>query len=248
MGPTFSPEAFDDRYLVRQPNEVLRILKQIVKERTWVNLRLTGDKTTLSVLLDVDVTSGHFLYSLGRDRDNIQAILNCSRIRFDAKLRGAPVSFSTASSAMAMFEGSPALRSPLPQDMHYVQRREYHRTTLPGTYTCCARLEDGSAVSLGMEDISLGGVGLHSTSVLPERLPLGSLLPDAVLDFREMGKLELTLKVVSHKKVDHPDHKGYLFGCRFVHLPMSKETIVQRLVFSFEQFNRAQASNLHRVR
>jgi c-di-GMP-binding flagellar brake protein YcgR len=230
-------EESDDLFRVTQPGEVLRLMKGIQREQSFVTLALPQGRKVTTMVLDVDSGAGHFLYDSGRSREETQAVLSAGRIHFRSTFRGVPVRFTTPSSSEASFDGSPALRSPLPVDMLYLQRREHFRTKFLRSYGCTARLANGQPITLDMKDISIGGVGLQSDSVTPEMLPVGSML-EANLNFLELGKLEVTLLVTSYRRSENQGRVIHLYGCHLWQLSRSKEAIVQKLVFSLEQLNR----------
>jgi flagellar brake protein len=91
---------------------------------------------------------------------------------------------------------------------------------------------------LNIQNISLGGVRLQSNTVSPDKLPIGSLLQRARLDFLELGALEVTIRVVSHWKSENEGIRNYLYGCQFQQLPQGQDTAVQRLVFALERLDR----------
>jgi c-di-GMP-binding flagellar brake protein YcgR len=137
-----------------------------------------------------------------------------------------------------VFGGGPAFRSPFPTDLQYLQRREHYRTKVIRPAACTATLANGTAISLKMSDLSLGGVRLQSGNVGPDLLPVGTVLQDAVLDFMEMGKVEVTLKIASQQRIDYEGIATYFYGCHIEKLPRSKEAAVQKLVFALELLNR----------
>ena len=232
----------DDLYRVTEPDDILRLMRSIQRERQLVVITLPAGHKMLTTLLNIDEALRSFIYDVGRDRKETRAVLSTSRVHFSATLNGVSVSFTTPPPVETDFDGSPAFLSSLPLKMQHVQRREYFRIKSHGAYRLSARLTDGTAVSLNLRDLSFTGAGLQSTTIPPEQLPVGTLLRDAVLDFLELGKVDgVTLMVTSHQKVIENRLPTHLYGCRFEQLTRSKDTILQKLVFSLEQLNRAQS-------
>jgi flagellar brake protein len=225
-------------YLVAQPNEVLRIMQAIQQEKSFVTMSLPAHPKVLTVFLEVDENAGHFLFDVGRNREETQAILSTRKIHFSASLNGVAVRFTTPTPTETVFGGGPAFRSPFPTDLQYLQRREHYRTKVIRPAACTATLANGTAISLKMSDLSLGGVRLQSGNVGPDLLPVGTVLQDAVLDFMEMGKVEVTLKIASQQRIDYEGIATYFYGCHIEKLPRSKEAAVQKLVFALELLNR----------
>lgn len=237
-----------ESYQVTEPDDVLRMLRSVQQGRQLVVMMLPDGRRILTTILTVDADLRNFVYDSGRDLQETQAVLSASRLRFSTTRAGVPLRFTATAPVAVDFKGAPAFLSPLPVTMQYLQRREYFRTRDLQRYGCSARLKDSTTVSLKLKDLSLGGAGLESTSMTPEQLPVGSLLRDAVLDFRELGRLDgVSLMVLSHKKTVVHGVSTYLYGCRFEPLPAGKTSILQRLVFSLEQLHRARNQENDRV-
>jgi c-di-GMP-binding flagellar brake protein YcgR len=233
-------------HLVVEPKEVLRILQDLQKEQTFVTILLPHGQKVLTVLLEVDEKSGYFLYDIGRDHAETQALLSMRQLHFISALSGVTVRFTTPTPTETMFGGAPAFRSPFPADLQYLQRREHYRSKVILPAVCNGKLANGTAVSLQMSDLSLGGVRLRSGSITPDVLPVGTVLKDAVLDFMELGKVELTLTVASQQTTQYEGISTYSYGCHIEKLPRSKEAAVQKLVFSLELLNRPNRQSMMR--
>jgi len=244
---TMSLQESDDLYRITELDDILRLMRSIQRERQLVVITLPSGQKILTTLLNIDEDLHNFVYDVGRDRQETQTVLSTSRVHFSTNLGGVSINLTAPPPVETVFDGSPAFLSPLPLKMQHIQRREYFRTKAHPSYLLSARLTDGTAVSLNLRDLSFTGAGLQSTTIPPERLPVGTLLRDTVLDFLELGKVDgITLMVTSHQKVMDKGLPTYLYGCRFEQLPQNKDTILQRLVFSLEQLNRAQARDKNR--
>jgi len=246
MAPDNLLKESNDSFRATGSSDIVQILQDIERGHKLVTLTLLGGLKILTVILEVDGKSGHFVYDTGRTREETHAVLATEMVQFSADLRGVSVRFTTPAPVETEFKGGRAFRSPFPLNLLYVQRREHFRTTFIRPYVCTARLVDGTAVKLNMKDISVGGVKLESTRVSPESLPVGTLLRDAEMDFLGLGKVEVSLLIASQQTVIEQGRPTYLYGCRFEHMSMDKEATVQRLVFSLEQSNRPRSSSTTR--
>jgi flagellar brake protein len=227
----------EDPCILTARGDIERIIKELIKAKTSVTVGMTGGKKMSSMILDMDPKSGHFIYEAGME-DLVKAIVSSPKVFFDASLRGVTVKFAVTSASTTTFENGPALRSAFPPDMEYRQRREHFRTMFPRPYTATVKLTDGKPGVLDLKDISVGGVGLSSMAISNDMLAPGSIV-DASLDFDKLGKLDVSLKISSHRKVEHRGKFTHLFGCSFYNLSRARETILQRLVFQLDQLNRA---------
>jgi flagellar brake protein len=234
-----TPEA-QDTQRITATMDVIRLLEDIQREHRPVVLVLPRGSKVVTILLDVDEASGQFVYDVGRNHAETQAILSAGRMRCTAQIRGVSVHFAAVAPVETVFAGAPAFSSPLPSEMLYLQRRRHYRANVRLTrhYPCIIRSADENELSLNIQNISLGGVRLQSNTVSPDKLPIGSLLQRARLDFLELGALEVTIRVVSHWKSENEGIRNYLYGCQFQQLPQGQDTAVQRLVFALERLDR----------
>jgi c-di-GMP-binding flagellar brake protein YcgR len=200
-GPSDSFERGEDAFGVTDPSEMVTLLKEIQAEKKLVILLSSGLKLAATIL-DIDSSSGQLVFDAGRDEQEIEAILAAEKLPFLAYIRGVSLRFSVPKPVETAFVGGPAFCSPLPVEMLYLQRRRFYRASirLNRAFPCLVCLPDRTQLFLNIQDISVGGVRLQSNTVAPQQLPVGTVLPGAVLDFLEMGKLEMTLRVVSHAK------------------------------------------------
>jgi c-di-GMP-binding flagellar brake protein YcgR len=182
--------------------------------------------------------AGHLLYDIGRSHAETNAVLETANIHFNSVLNGVTVRFIVPTAVETVFEGGPAFRSPLPVALQYLQRREHFRTKVIRPAMCTAKLPDGTPLSLKIDDLSIGGARLQSSTISPQILPTGSLLKDVVLDFNDLGKVEVNLSIASHQTIEHEGLATYFYGCHMEQLTRAKETQVQKLVFALELLNR----------
>lgn len=230
----------DDPHCIRMPSEILGLLRNILRGQRPILLTLQKKLRIPTVLLDVDEDSGHFIYDHARTPEEARAVLSSSRIFFNTTLDGVTVRFAAPAARETAFAGAAAFFSPFPAEIHYQQRRQHYRAKIKilQPYRCTARLPGGAAIQMQMDDLSLGGTNLRSTAIPPEMLPNGTLLPGAVLDFLDLGKVEVKLRVVSHRRMENDGLPIYFYGCQFQALPRANEALLQRIVFSLELLGR----------
>lgn len=237
MAPTSPIKEKEDPCILTSSSEIERIIKAMQKSQSFVTVGMSGGKKMSSMILDVDGKSRQFVFEAGRE-DEVAAVVSSPKIFFYSTLRGVSVRFSVTSASMTTFEGNPAMRSPLPSSMEYLQRREHFRATINKPCTATVKLPDGKPAVLDMKDISVGGVGLSSMTITSEMLQPGSLV-DANLDLAELGKMDVTLKISTHRKVENRGRFTHIFGCSFYNLARDREIHVQQLVFELDRQNRA---------
>lgn len=229
-------EAKEDACLITSSLEIEHLLKDLRKARSFVTV-VTGDARNISsVILDVDGTGCQFIYHAEQEEE-LAAVLASPTVYFHSTLRGASVRFAVTSASRIIFQQDPALRSPIPNRIEYLQRRSHFRPPFYQSYTSTVKLPNGKPALLDVIDISMGGVALSSATITAETLPPGSVL-HANLDFAELGKLDVTLKVISHRPVERQGKFIHQYGCAFHNMAGNHETRVQQLVFKLERLNK----------
>jgi c-di-GMP-binding flagellar brake protein YcgR len=237
MGTASRIEEQEDACILTSSGEIARIIKDMQRSQAFVTVGLMGGKKMSSMILDIDTSSREFVYEAGHE-DDVRTVLASAKIYFYARLRGVSVRFAVTSAATTTFEETPALRSPFPVEMEYLQRRENFRTILVKPFAATLKLPNGQLVVLDLKDISAGGVGLTSMTIAADTLQPDGIF-DANLDFAELGKMDVTLKISTYTKLEHNGRFTHRYGCAFQNLARDKETKVQQLVFKLDQLNRA---------
>ncbi len=199
MGPASPTKEQEDPCILTSSSEIERIIKDMQTAQTFVTVGLSGGKKMSSMILEADGKTRHFVYEAGRE-DEVAAVISSPKIYFYSTLRGISVRFSVTSASMTTFEGNTALRSPMPANLEYLQRRERFRAIINQSCTATVKMPDGKPAVLDLKDISVGGVGLSSMTVTSETLKPGSVV-DANLDLAELGKMDVTLKIGTYRKV-----------------------------------------------
>jgi c-di-GMP-binding flagellar brake protein YcgR len=237
MGPASPIKEQNDPSIITSSLEIERVIKDLQRSRSFVSVSMSGGKKMSSMILEVDGKSRQFVYDAGRE-DELAAIISSPKVYFSSALRGVPVRFSVRSASVTTFEGNPAVRSPIPADMEYLQRREHFRATVNKSCTATVKMPDGRPAVLDLKDISVGGVGLSSMTITSETLQPGSVV-DANLDFAELGKMKVTLKISTHRTIENQGRFTHMYGSCFYNMSRNEETKVQQLVFKLDQLNRA---------
>jgi c-di-GMP-binding flagellar brake protein YcgR len=242
MGPASTIQEQKDPGIVTSSVEIERVIKDLQRSRSFVSVSMSGGRKMSSMILEVDGKSRQFIYDAGRE-DELAAILSSPKVFFSSALRGVPVRFSVRSASMTTFEGNPAVRSPIPADMEYWQRREHFRASVNRSCTATLKMPDGKPVVLDLRDVSVGGVGLSSMTIPSETLPPGSVV-NASLDFVELGRMEVTLKISTHRTIENQGRFTHVYGSAFCNMSRIEETKVQQLVFKLDQLSRANKNPL----
>ena len=88
-----------------------------------------------------------------------------------------------------------------------------------------AKRRDRNDFVLDVHDLSARGIGLRSSYVTAQAMPVGTVLPAAVLDFRSYGRLQVDLRVVFSRSVQGMDGMVNHFGCYYVDLDQARQSL-----------------------
>ncbi|MFT4063135.1 flagellar brake protein [Paraburkholderia sp.] len=224
----------------RNPLEIGVQLRNLVNRGDFLTVEYAGGQL-VTRLLDVDVRERTFTFDWGALSEQNQGLLAAPRCQFHASPDGVRVDFSTAMPRETRFEGLPAFEADFPDVLFYVQRREYFRVATPilDPYVCTGRLPAGDTFRFEVHDLSLGGLGLHTTDERVAELPMGARLMDCQFALGSFGRLSLDLQLVSHRAIALPNGtQRYQLGFRFLALPGSAENTLQRVITQLEMKRR----------
>ncbi len=216
--------------------EIESIIRGLQKAQSFVTVGVNDGWKMGSMILEVDGKNRQFIYDAGL-QDQAEVLLSSPRVFFYSTLRGAGVRFYVRSATAITFEGHPALRSPMPETLKYMQRRDNFRVPVNRLFQAIVKLPESEPAVLDLKDISVSGVGLSSPAIQTGMLPLESVV-DASLDFAELGRLDVTLKIMTHRKVEMRGLSTHFYGCSFCNVDHKIEGKLQQLVFTLDQQNR----------
>jgi len=234
--PDLAATVTDDRYRLTHAAQIGTVLRDLGGQRCLLNVRTRDGRQFVTTILRVDPAGRTFVLDWYRDAAACEALLASDESAVSGLLRGVPVSFSIGTPAATRIDGHPAFVASFPAQLHYLQRRRHFRarTLVTRGYCCEIRLPDAVPFLLDIADLSLSGVGLRSRTVTSAHLPVGTTVAKCLLDFREMGRLELGLQVVGHWLVGGTDAAVHHFGCAFLAPHGRLENRLQQMVFAIE--------------
>lgn len=235
MNIRFSEEDLE-RCTLTNPHEIAFQIKSMIKrcDRASVTFQ-EGHQSFLTILLDVSSKDGLFYFDISGSQEINQAFVKADSCTFSAVADGIRIQFTTRNCRETRHDGAPAFAAPLPQSLLRLQRRDTFRLQLPSTnpYTCRIRRGTPAEELLAVYDISVGGIGIMANKEIKlERL---DLLPNSWLDLHETGMIRCTLEVRYVAPIDGLTGKPlWHMGTRFVDLPQSDETLIQRFMARIE--------------
>jgi c-di-GMP-binding flagellar brake protein YcgR len=236
--------AMSDDFRITHPKVIGDVLRQLMKRRDF--LTVEGNNRPFRILthvLDVNQPGGYFIFDGSTEPAHNRYLQESQENYFSASQDGVSIQFVSGQVEADEFEGSFAFRSPLPESLHRMQRREFFRAAAPlvESYRCMAILPDERKISWDIVDLSLDGLGLRSKDPTLSEMPLGTLLSDAILDFGKRGRIETDLRITNLRNIRSPSNPVYRIGCRFERFPRSKEQEFQRMITYLELARRGRA-------
>lgn len=127
---------------------ICAILRDLQKNDTAVMVTHARGQF-ISRILDVMPETNQFIFDFGSvEHENILA-LAANQITIIAEPTGAKIEFACHKLQEVHYLSLPAYRSPLPEQLYFIQRREYFRINIPQwpAYYCTGKFSDGSKFS-----------------------------------------------------------------------------------------------------
>jgi c-di-GMP-binding flagellar brake protein YcgR len=249
------PDHFPD-YLVRDPGEIMLMLKRMKQHRVLLNVHIEGG-TYRFVSAVLDCGPGGLLLDVSPDEWlNTHAIaaefLTCS-----AQLQGVRVQFELRNVASTTYDALPALFAPPPESMLRLQRRETFRMSVPMSNPVLCQItvypaadsEENPSGTNGkppapvvvrprVADISMNGVAIvFEADALP--VSVGMELTDCLISLPESESAKVRLKVRNlHQTTNPKGGRSVRAGCEIVDMPGRFAVLIQRYIFKIERDRR----------
>jgi len=226
-----------DEFRLSHPKEIVWMLRQFAIEKDFLSVAFgRHGQRIISHVLHVDEGNGVFLFDYGAGDIDNRILLDSQEILFSGMLDGIHVRFLCGQPEPHFYDGLSAFKVALPKSLYRIQRRQHFRVEMPiaDPFICSATLPDQRRIDFNIVDLSLTGVRLRPTDTSLGELAIGATLTDAVLDFRDLGKVESDLNIVHVQSNQNFSDPIWHLGCRFAALLKAKEPEVQRLITYLE--------------
>lgn len=230
----------NERYKVRHPTEIERILRGIVHERALVTAYGNNETDFLvTTLLGVDTRERVMYLDCGGDERLNARLLGSPQVTFSCTHDHVKVQFSSQRLERVMLDGAPAFRARLPGELLRFQRREYYRLLTSITNPVKCQIPFGeSQMEATVIDISLGGVGLLA---FPngKTVKVGESYHNCHLTLPDSGTYPVSMCIRATFDVTLKNGtRSRRVGCQFIDLPSSVETEIQRYIIRVERERR----------
>jgi c-di-GMP-binding flagellar brake protein YcgR len=229
-----------DRYMVRNPAEVRRILRNVMHEKTLLTACTEdGKHCILTSILGVESERNSLYLDRGPDAPMNARLTTGKGVTLSTQHERVRVQFSVPPFTNVDYDQGPAFRVPLPAQLLRLQRREYYRliTSVVNPIKCLIETAQGTLESTVI-DISIGGVGILAYQ-RGFQLDMGKVYNGCRLNLPDAGQFTVSLNVRSVFDIVLKNGRhSHRAGCQFIDLPGSLETDIQRYIIRMERERR----------
>lgn len=214
-------------YLLQDAADIESILRELERQNSPMTMRLAaGGESVVTRLVAVALAHDIFIHADDADGSGTRYMPG-DLLCFDGALDGAGVRFVTNVARIGVSPWPAALAAALPTCVAFFPHRKFIRIGMQPAEPCVVRAKrrDGNDFVLDVHDLGARGIGLRSAYVSLQALPVGTILPGAVLDFRSSGRLLVDLRVVFSRNVQGPDGAVNHFGCYYVDLDQARQSL-----------------------
>jgi len=243
MGQTHpfpEPDSPDlEPFMVYSRIEIVAMLRQL-GERSNLTTCYFDQHAGFAVttLLAVNPEFEEVVFDAPSEEPALRRLLTTETLVFVSFVDQIKLQFRARKAEATLFDGKPAFRVRLPQEVLRMQRRDFFRVRTPIAKPAICLVphsveQQGRDASRTYEklkvlDLSVGGVAVLT---YPEKFALaaGQLLHDCYLDLPGIGQLAISLKIRHVDTVDS-DEQARRCGCEIVQLPPQARMMLQRYV------------------
>lgn len=234
------PRGVDPELLVRSPHEVAGHLREMARHRVPVTLYYGAqDAFCVTTLLAADV--GQAVLDIPQDAAIRRAVTAAPSITCVAFVDAVKTQFSVDGAPRPVeWEGGPALRIPLPGALLRLQRRNTFRVRTPKATppVCEMPIAGADALRFELSDLSVGGAAFVAT---PDgaALEAGMRIEGCRVILPGHGEFGATVELRNLTPLPGEEPPRVRLGCRFVDLPGTVESQIQRYINDVQRARRA---------
>lgn len=226
-------------FWIQSPLDIRQQFKLLGKRSERIRLWYGPSESIVSLVLDIS-PSGDIMLDIGPDARSNQRLLQASSVVMHGNLDGVDLKCLLGPMRESAHEGLPAFTCELPKRLHRLQRREYHRVSIPvGLAVKCEipqQLKSADPLNsprqaVHLIDISLGGVAFEETQGSSLALSTGTVLPNCRLQLDDMGVVNVDMEIRYTSEIH--TRSGQVrrkVGCMFKRLSAGGENLIQRFI------------------
>jgi len=228
-----------EKYLLHSRGEIIQKLRMLAKDRCLISAHFNaGQDSLITAVIDVLKEKELLVLDYGNNEKVNQKLLNAERVVFKAQHHGITAQFSAKNIIKAKLKGQPVFAISLPEDLLWVQRRDYYRIRVPlgMPIECHHTDENGETRIYTVIDLSSGGIALSDPDYhFDLEDAAGTVLQDCRIILPEFGKGLVSLEIRNQLPLKFDDPAaGQRIGCSFVSISADFETHIQRYIHHIE--------------
>lgn len=226
-------------FWIQSPLDIRQQFKLLCKRGERIRLWYGPGESIVSLVLDI-TQSGEMVLDVGPDARSNQRLLTAHAVVMHGNVDGVDLKCTLGPMRETVHDGLAAFTCALPKRLHRLQRREYHRVSIPvGLAVKCeipqsikpADTLHAPRQAVHLIDISLGGVAFEETPGSSLTLSMGMVLPNCRLQLDDMGvvNVDMEIRYLSdiHTRSGQVRRK---VGCMFKRLSAGGENLIQRFI------------------
>ncbi|PKO55168.1 MAG: flagellar brake protein [Betaproteobacteria bacterium HGW-Betaproteobacteria-21] len=231
-----------EQYLLHGRRQVRQLLQELIDGHALISAHPSpGKNSFLTALITLSDNDDWLFFDVSQDPVINRHCLQADQLICATEFEKIRIQFSLSRITEAQLEGRAAFAAPVPDTLLRLQRREYYRLHVPLAHGLVCRLPaEGEAplrprIEARVLDISAGGLALHLPSS-DTGLSIGCTLQDCrlTLPLGEPLSVELEVRNISRQN-GRNGSETLRIGCRFVDLPPTADTQIQRYIFRTER-------------
>ncbi len=238
---TQSKNAVDDygQYHVENPFQMCSILKGLITKPDVITAYYDNsmENFILTSVICVDVKKRNFILDISSDLKRNELFIKSERVTCKTKCKNVQVEFSIKSLKAIKYNDEDAFLCDLPQNILYLQRRDYYRMDIPmgDTVTCRISESNGRAgMSVNLVDISSGGIGLNEYNLSTSH-DLFERSDHCEIDLGEIGSITFDLELRNKRILKLKSNREVLrLGYKFIDLETPDNAKIQRYIHSVD--------------
>ena len=178
--------------------QILALLEQIRSNHNLVAVHIMGHEGEYnSAILKLDPEAGYLVFDELAPAAGNKKLDPGSRVRVTSRNKGVQTRFDATVTDLGEYQGLPFFRTTLPEEIQYIQRREYYRIPIPVDEHVTAQLMTDNNILLNADvsDLSVGGCNLRLRSRPAFRLGRGMVIPRCFITLPEEEKIITSLEI-----------------------------------------------------
>jgi len=218
---------------------MIRVLRELARSPQVVSAYFDdGREFIITSLLGIDSEHNKMLLDYGPDDELNRRLIAAGEAVLVANPDNVRVQFKAEDIRRFDYQGEPAFVATMPASIIRIQRREFHRLSIPiGSRLVCRFMADGgTAVEATVVDISVGGIGLiESLDDSLYKWEPGTVIPAVRIELPGEGGISVDMEIRSRFSVNEPGHGDrFRIGCMFLGLANRQSAAIQRYIHRME--------------